>query len=158
MTSRTSAETRAETRHDPTDVLIIGAGASGATAAKVLTEHGRLTVREALRKKDTPYEKLGLGDPTRSDDELLEALGLAVDQGAEAGDQPFLRIGGRRREAEEGRASIFTAARSTTTLPLKPTGPAKPTAAPVAFWTSASAAMKTSSTPRARARRISFTS
>ena len=43
-----SSETRAETRHDPTDVLIIGAGASGATAAKVLTESGLRVV--ALEK------------------------------------------------------------------------------------------------------------
>lgn len=33
-----------------------------------------LTVREALRRKDTPYDALGLGDPALSDDQLLDAM------------------------------------------------------------------------------------
>src|SRR5690606_11117091 len=33
-----------------------------------------LTVREALRRKDTPYDALGLDDPALSDDDLLDAM------------------------------------------------------------------------------------
>ena len=33
-----------------------------------------MSLRDALRKKDTPYEALGLSDPARSDDELLDAI------------------------------------------------------------------------------------
>lgn len=45
-----------------------------ATVARLIADAG-LTVREALRKKDTPFEELGLGDPSKSDDALLEAIG-----------------------------------------------------------------------------------
>jgi arsenate reductase len=33
-----------------------------------------LSVREAIRQKDTPYEALGLGEPTLSDEQLLDAM------------------------------------------------------------------------------------
>lgn len=33
-----------------------------------------LTVRQAIRQKDTPYEALGLGDNSLSDDDLLDAM------------------------------------------------------------------------------------
>ncbi|MDH4989175.1 arsenate reductase (glutaredoxin) [Aminobacter anthyllidis] len=33
-----------------------------------------LTVREAIRQKGTPYADLGLDDPTRTDDQLLDAM------------------------------------------------------------------------------------
>lgn len=33
-----------------------------------------LSVREALRQKDTPYDALGLGDPALSEAELLDAM------------------------------------------------------------------------------------
>jgi arsenate reductase len=33
-----------------------------------------LTLRQALRQKDTPFEALGLGDPSKTDDELLDAI------------------------------------------------------------------------------------
>ena len=39
-----------------------------------LLERAGLGVRDALREKDTPFGKLGLGDPRRSDDELLDAI------------------------------------------------------------------------------------
>ena len=35
----------------------------------------RLTVRQILREKGTPYRELGLGDPSLSDDALLDAIG-----------------------------------------------------------------------------------
>ena len=34
-----------------------------------------LTTREILREKDTPYQALGLGDPSLSEEALLEAIG-----------------------------------------------------------------------------------
>jgi len=34
-----------------------------------------LTVRQVLREKGTPYHELGLGDPSLSDDVLLDAIG-----------------------------------------------------------------------------------
>jgi arsenate reductase len=33
-----------------------------------------LTVRQAIRQKDTPYEALGLSDPSLADDALLDAM------------------------------------------------------------------------------------
>lgn len=33
-----------------------------------------MTVRSALREKGTPFAKLGLGDPTLTDDQLLDAI------------------------------------------------------------------------------------
>lgn len=34
-----------------------------------------ITLRQALRQKDTPYEALGLGDTNLTDDALLDAIG-----------------------------------------------------------------------------------
>lgn len=33
-----------------------------------------MTLRQAIRQKDTPYEQLGLADPSLSDDALLDAI------------------------------------------------------------------------------------
>jgi arsenate reductase len=33
-----------------------------------------IPVRDVLRKKDTPYEELGLGNPSLTDDQLLDAM------------------------------------------------------------------------------------
>lgn len=44
-----------------------------ATVTRLIADAG-LTVREALRKKDTPFEDLGLGDPAKRDDDLLDAI------------------------------------------------------------------------------------
>jgi arsenate reductase len=43
------------------------------TVTRLITQAG-LSVREALRKKDTPFEELGLDDLAKSDDELLDAI------------------------------------------------------------------------------------
>ena len=40
-----------------------------------LIANAGLTVRQALRQKDTPFDALGLGDANKSDDELLDAIG-----------------------------------------------------------------------------------
>jgi arsenate reductase (glutaredoxin) len=39
-----------------------------------LIERAGLTVRQILREKDTPYHRLGLGDPSLGDDALLDAI------------------------------------------------------------------------------------
>ena len=39
-----------------------------------LVSDAGITLRDALRKKDTPFAALGLGDPTKSDDALLDAI------------------------------------------------------------------------------------
>jgi arsenate reductase len=39
-----------------------------------LIANANLTVRAALRQKGTPYDELGLADPTLTDDELLDAM------------------------------------------------------------------------------------
>ncbi len=40
-----------------------------------LLDRAGLTVRQILREKGTPYHELGLGDPSLSDDALLDAIG-----------------------------------------------------------------------------------
>lgn len=44
-----------------------------ATVIRLVTDAG-LTLRQALRTKDTPYDALGLGDPELSDEQLLDAV------------------------------------------------------------------------------------
>lgn len=44
-----------------------------ATVTRLIRDAG-LTVREVLRKKDTPFDELGLAAPTRTDDDLLDAI------------------------------------------------------------------------------------
>ncbi|WP_108397285.1 arsenate reductase (glutaredoxin) [Devosia submarina] len=44
-----------------------------ATLTRLITQAG-LSVREALRQKDTPFQELGLDDMAKSDDELLDAI------------------------------------------------------------------------------------
>lgn len=39
-----------------------------------LIRQAGLTVREAIRQKDTPYLELGLDDPALTDDDLLDAM------------------------------------------------------------------------------------
>lgn len=39
-----------------------------------LAGNAGLTIRDVLRKKDTPFDELGLGDPSKSDDVLLDAI------------------------------------------------------------------------------------
>lgn len=39
-----------------------------------LVANAGMTLRQALRKKDTPYEELGLDDPAKSDEDLLDAV------------------------------------------------------------------------------------
>ena len=44
------------------------------TELQALIRDAGLTVREALRRKGTPYDELGLDDPALTDDQLLDAM------------------------------------------------------------------------------------
>ena len=44
------------------------------TVVRLIADAG-LTVRKALRQKDTPYDALGLGDASLTDEQLLDAIG-----------------------------------------------------------------------------------
>lgn len=44
-----------------------------ATLKRLIAEAG-LTVREALRRRNTPYDELGLDDPDLTDDALLDSI------------------------------------------------------------------------------------
>lgn len=43
------------------------------TLRQLIAQAG-LSVRDAIREKGTPYQELGLDDPARTDDELLDAM------------------------------------------------------------------------------------
>ncbi|MBD0416212.1 arsenate reductase (glutaredoxin) [Oryzicola mucosus] len=44
------------------------------TALESMIADAGLSVREAIREKGTPYEALGLGDPSLTDEQLLDAM------------------------------------------------------------------------------------
>ena len=58
---------------EPTIVEYLKTPPSRGTLKKIIADAG-LTVREALRKKGTPYDELGLGDESLTDDQLLDAI------------------------------------------------------------------------------------
>jgi arsenate reductase len=43
-------------------------------ALKEMIKKAGLTVRDAIRSKETQYSELGLGDPSVTDDQLLDAM------------------------------------------------------------------------------------
>ncbi|MBX4929094.1 arsenate reductase [Rhizobium binae] len=58
---------------EPTVIEYVNKPPSRAELVKMIADAG-LTVRQALREKDTPYAELGLGNPDLSDDQLLDAM------------------------------------------------------------------------------------
>ncbi|PDS30526.1 arsenate reductase (glutaredoxin) [Rhizobium phaseoli] len=58
---------------EPTVIEYVNTPPSRAELMKMIADAG-LTVRQALREKDTPYAELGLGNPDLSDDQLLDAM------------------------------------------------------------------------------------
>ena len=44
------------------------------TRIRELVAAAGMTLRQAIRQKDTPYAELGLADPSLSDDQLLDAM------------------------------------------------------------------------------------
>jgi len=58
---------------EPTVIEYLKTPPSRAELVALLAAAG-LSPREALREKGTPYEALGLGDPSLTDDQLLDAM------------------------------------------------------------------------------------
>lgn len=72
----TSRNTLALIRHAGIEPEVIEYVASPPTAdrLKAMIADAGLTVREAIREKDTPYAALGLDNPDLTDDQLIEAM------------------------------------------------------------------------------------
>jgi len=73
-TSRNTLAMIRQSGVEPTVIEYLKTPPDRATVVRLIADAG-LTVREALRRKDTPFDELGLGDPGKSDDELLDAIG-----------------------------------------------------------------------------------
>lgn len=73
-TSRNTLAMIRQSGIEPTVVEYLKTPPDRATVIRLIADAG-LTVREALRRKDTPFDELGLGDPAKTDDELLDAIG-----------------------------------------------------------------------------------
>ncbi|ARO24513.1 arsenate reductase (glutaredoxin) [Rhizobium sp. S9] len=58
---------------EPEIIEYVNTPPSRAELVKMIADAG-LTVRQALREKDTPYAELGLGNPALSNDQLLDAM------------------------------------------------------------------------------------
>lgn len=72
-TSRNTLDMIRQSGVEPTVIEYLQTPPDRATLVRLIANAG-LTVREALRKKDTPFDELGLGDPARSDGDLLDAI------------------------------------------------------------------------------------
>jgi arsenate reductase len=73
-TSRNTLEMIRQSGVEPTVIEYLRTPPDRATVVRLIADAG-LTVRQALRQKDTPFESLGLGDPAKPDAELLDAIG-----------------------------------------------------------------------------------
>ncbi|ODP34549.1 arsenate reductase (glutaredoxin) [Pandoraea sp. ISTKB] len=58
---------------EPTVIEYLRSPPDRSTLQSMIHDAG-LTVRDAIREKGTPYAELGLGDPSLSDDALLDAM------------------------------------------------------------------------------------
>ncbi|ABC91309.1 arsenate reductase protein [Rhizobium etli CFN 42] len=58
---------------EPAIIDYVSTPPSRAELVKMIADAG-LTVRQALREKDTPYAELGLDNPDLTDDQLLDAM------------------------------------------------------------------------------------
>lgn len=72
-TSRNTLAMIRQSGVEPTIIEYLKTPPDRATIAK-LVAHAGLTLRQALRQKDTPFDALSLGDPSKSDAELLDAI------------------------------------------------------------------------------------
>lgn len=72
----TSRNTLAMIRQSGVEPEVIDYRANPPSRARLeqLIADAGLSVRQAIRQKDTPYAELGLSDPTLSDDALLDAM------------------------------------------------------------------------------------
>jgi len=72
----TSRNTLAILRHagiEPTVIEYLKTPPDRATLLRLLVDAG-VTPRQAVREKGTPFEELGLGDPSVSDEAIIEAM------------------------------------------------------------------------------------
>jgi arsenate reductase len=72
----TSRNTLAILRHagiEPTVIEYLKTPPDRATLLRLLVDAG-VTPRQAVREKGTPFEELGLGDPSVSDESIIEAM------------------------------------------------------------------------------------
>jgi len=72
-TSRNTLAMIRQSGVEPTVIEYLKTPPDRATIRRLVADAG-LTLREALRKKDTSYDALGLDDPTLTDDALLDAI------------------------------------------------------------------------------------
>lgn len=73
-TSRNTLAMIRQSGVEPTVIEYLKTPPDRQTVVRMISDAG-LTVREAVRKKDTPFEALGLADPAKTDDDLLDAIG-----------------------------------------------------------------------------------
>ena len=72
-TSRNTLAMIRQSGEEPTIIEYLKTPPDRATIIGLIQGAG-LTVRQALRQKDTPFDTLGLGDAAKSDGELLDAV------------------------------------------------------------------------------------
>lgn len=72
-TSRNTLAMIRQSGVEPTVIEYLKTPPDRATIVKLVADSG-LTLRQALRQKDTPFDALGLGDPSKSDPDLLDAI------------------------------------------------------------------------------------
>lgn len=72
-TSRNALAMIRQSGEDPEVIEYLETPPSRATLRQLIAAMG-ITARDLLRRKDTPYDALGLDDPTLDDDALLDAM------------------------------------------------------------------------------------
>lgn len=72
-TSRNTLAMIRQSGVEPTIIEYLKSPPDRATITKLVADSG-LTLRQALRQKDTPFDVLGLGDPSKSDADLFDAI------------------------------------------------------------------------------------
>ena len=72
-TSRNTLEMIRQSGVEPTVIEYLRTPPTRATIVKLVGDAG-LTIRNALRKKDTPFAALGLDDAGKTDQDLLDAI------------------------------------------------------------------------------------
>lgn len=72
-TSRNTLAMIRQSGVEPTIIEYLKTPPDRATIIKLVADAG-LTLRQALRQKDTPFDALDLGDPSKSDADLLDAI------------------------------------------------------------------------------------
>lgn len=73
-TSRNALALIRNSGEEPTVIEYLKTPPTRETLLKLLAD-ARLSVRDVLREKGTPYAELGLADPKWTDDQLLDAIG-----------------------------------------------------------------------------------